>query len=50
MSTIVLTSREDGHSDLDLIVEFDRPTGMMAFVHLKYLISDRLNIKIDLVS
>ncbi|MEN6442443.1 MAG: nucleotidyltransferase family protein [Methanoregula sp.] len=37
-------------SDLDLVVEFDQPTGMMAFVHLKDLISDRLNIKVDLVT
>jgi predicted nucleotidyltransferase len=37
-------------SDLDLVVEFDQPIGMMAFVHLKDLISDRLNIKVDLVT
>ena len=37
-------------SDLDLVVEFDRPIGMMAFVHLKNLISDRLNIRVDLVT
>jgi uncharacterized protein len=37
-------------SDLDLVVEFDQPIGMMAFVHLKDLISDRLNIRVDLVT
>jgi uncharacterized protein len=37
-------------SDLDLVVEFDQPIGMMAFVHLKNLISDRLKIKVDLVT
>jgi len=37
-------------SDLDLVVEFDQPIGMMAFVHLKKLISDRLNIAVDLVT
>ena len=37
-------------SDLDLVVEFDQPIGMMAFVHLKNMISDRLNIKVDLVT
>ena len=37
-------------SDLDLVVEFDQPIGMMAFVHLKNLISDRLNIRVDLVT
>jgi uncharacterized protein len=37
-------------SDLDLVVEFDQPIGMMAFVHLKNMISDRLAIKVDLVT
>jgi uncharacterized protein len=37
-------------SDLDLVVEFDQPIGMMAFVHLKNLIADRLDIKVDLVT
>jgi uncharacterized protein len=37
-------------SDLDLVVEFNQPIGMMAFVHLKNMISDRLNIKVDLVT
>jgi predicted nucleotidyltransferase len=45
-------SRKDQteQSDLDLVVEFDQPIGMMAFVHLKDLIADRLNMKIDLVT
>ena len=37
-------------SDLDLVVEFDQPIGMMAFVHLKNLIANRLAIKVDLVT
>jgi hypothetical protein len=37
-------------SDLDLVVEFDQPIGMMAFVYLKNLIADRLDIKVDLVT
>ena len=37
-------------SDLDLVVEFDQPIGMMAFVHLKKFISDKLKLKIDLVT
>lgn len=37
-------------SDLDLVVEFDQPIGMMAFVHLKNILSERLNIKVDLVT
>jgi predicted nucleotidyltransferase len=45
-------SRKDqtDESDLDLVVEFDQPIGMMAFVHLKNLIADRLSIKVDLVT
>ena len=38
------------HSDLDIVVEFDQPIGMMAFVHLKNLISERLNVSVDLVT
>jgi len=37
-------------SDLDLVVEFSKPIGMMAFVHLKNLLSDRLAIRVDLVT
>jgi len=45
-------SRKDQteQSDLDLVVEFEEPIGMMAFVHLKNLIADRLKIRIDLVT
>ena len=45
-------SRKDQteQSDLDLVVEFDQPIGMMAFVHLKDLLSDRLDIRVDLVT
>jgi predicted nucleotidyltransferase len=32
------------------MVEFDQPIGMMAFVHLKNLIADRLDIIVDLVT
>ena len=37
-------------SDLDLVVEFDLPIGMFAFVHLKNRIEDRLGIRVDLVT
>jgi len=37
-------------SDPGLVVEFDQPIGMMAFVHLKNMISDRLNSKVDPVT
>lgn len=42
--------RQTEQSDLDRVVEFDRPIGMMAFVHLKDLLSDRLAIRVDLVT
>jgi len=42
--------RQTDQSDLDLVVEFDQPIGMMAFVHLKNLIANRLEIKVDLVT
>jgi predicted nucleotidyltransferase len=37
-------------SDVDLIVEFDQPIGMMAFVHLRDLIANRLGLRVDLVT
>jgi predicted nucleotidyltransferase len=37
-------------SDLDLVVEFERPIGMMAFVHLKKQIAERIGIQVDLVT
>lgn len=37
-------------SDLDLVVEFEQPVGMLAFVHLRNRISDRLGIRVDLVT
>ncbi len=43
-------NRQTDTSDLDLVVEFERPIGMMAFVHLRNLIEDRLGIPIDLVT
>lgn len=42
--------RQTDTSDLDLVVEFERPIGMMAFVHLRNLMADRLGIPIDLVT
>lgn len=42
--------RQTDTSDLDLVVEFDEPIGMMAFVHLRDAISGRLGIRVDLVT
>ncbi|MEN6611791.1 MAG: nucleotidyltransferase family protein [Methanoregulaceae archaeon] len=45
-------SREEQRegSDIDLIVEFDTPIGMMAFVHLKNLLENTLGMRVDLVT
>ena len=42
--------RQTQESDLDLVVEFDQPIGMFAFVHLKNRIAERLGIRVDLVT
>ena len=47
---LVRKKAQTDESDLDLVVEFSRPIGMMAFVHLKDLLSRRLNLRIDLVT
>jgi len=44
------SDRQTEKSDLDLVVEFEQPIGMMAFVHLRNGISDRLGIRVDLVT
>ncbi|HNX17289.1 MAG TPA: nucleotidyltransferase family protein [Methanoregula sp.] len=42
--------RQKPVSDLDLMVEFERPIGMFAFIHLRNLLMERLKIKVDLVT
>ena len=37
-------------SDLDLLVEFDRPPGMLAFVRLAQELEDRLGLPVDLAT
>jgi predicted nucleotidyltransferase len=36
-------------SDVDILVEFDRPVGLIEFVRLKNYLSDLLGVKVDLV-
>ena len=36
-------------SDVDLLVEFERTPGLMAFVRLRDQLSDRLGVTVDLV-
>lgn len=41
---------QTANSDLDLLVEFDhRPMTLLQFIALEYELSDRLQIKVDLV-
>ncbi|WP_416309749.1 nucleotidyltransferase family protein [Spirulina sp. 06S082] len=40
------TARED--SDVDLLVEFDRPIGLLAFIQLKYYLEEILKCSVDL--
>lgn len=35
-------------SDLDLLVEFDRVPGMLAFVNLQHTLEERLGVPVDL--
>lgn len=37
------------HSDLDVLVEFDRTPTLFEFVDLQYHLSDLLGVKVDLV-
>jgi uncharacterized protein len=40
---------QDSRSDLDLLVEFYDPPGLLMFIELEYYLSDLLGIKVDLV-
>jgi uncharacterized protein len=37
-------------SDLDLLVEFERPIGLFKFLEMEEYLSDLLKVKVDLVS
>ena len=37
-------------SDIDLLVEFDAPVGFFKFIELEDYLSDKLGVKIDLVT
>ena len=40
---------ETPESDLDILVEFERPIGLIKFVDLKLRLSETLGVEIDLV-
>jgi predicted nucleotidyltransferase len=37
-------------SDVDVLVEFEEPVGLFAFMDLEFYLSDLLGVKVDLVS
>lgn len=37
-------------SDVDILVEFSRPVGLLEFVHLKILLEEWLGCRVDLVT
>ena len=45
-----IRGEENTSSDLDILVEFYKPIDMFKFVELERLLSEELNIKVDLVS
>ncbi len=40
---------QDAKSDIDILVEFERPIGLFGFVRLKFELSDLLGCPVDLV-
>lgn len=41
---------EKGDSDIDVLVEFNRPVNLFEFSHLKRFLTDQLGIRVDLVT
>ena len=41
---------DDPQSDVDLLVEFDRPVGLLAFARLNRYLSELLETRVDLVT
>lgn len=46
----VVRGEEGGESDVDLLVEFDRPVGLFHFVEVKNRLEEILGAEVDLVS
>lgn len=44
-----LRGEQRPHSDLDLLVEFQEPPGLFAFIRLENELSDQLGVNVDLV-
>jgi len=46
----VARGEQTDQSDIDLLVEFSRPVGFVTFMRLEEFLSDRLGIRVDLVT
>lgn len=44
-----LRGEEQDKSDLDILIEFERPMGLFKFVELENCLSEKIGIKVDLV-
>ncbi len=43
-------NEETESSDLDVLITFEKPIGLLELVHMENEISDRLNVDVDLVT
>ena len=46
----VARNEQTEESDIDLLVEFSRPVGMVLFIRLEHFLSERLGRPVDLVT
>jgi predicted nucleotidyltransferase len=46
----VARNEQNDESDIDLLVEFSRPVGMIMFIRLENFLSERLGKQMDLVT
>lgn len=44
-----LRGEEKDQSDLDILVEFEKPMGLFKFVELENYLSEKIGVKVDLV-
>ena len=45
-----IRGEQDSDSDLDILVEFEKPIDIFKFVELERILSEKLNANVDLVS
>jgi hypothetical protein len=45
----VVRAKQKATSDLDILIELERPVGLFEFVALKHYLTDLLDVKVDLV-